>query len=821
MEDFVVAGVSALKGSLRSLLLNATTPPPTGGPAAALVQLDTSLTEVLRKGRGKMLKLAFELHAPPPYGTGTPLPSAAALSFFSLLYAVSRDRLSEPAAELLLAVCEACGVAPEQGLAELLGDGCGTETRAVAERLRHLWGLASDEVPQYWLAYCSDPRSGELKLDAVAAALLGDCSQAFAAGTHSIICRSNLPRGTTAELQGMLFSPAATVSPMMPCLLKRWAPALEELCRGGDNPQRAQYARILFRKLRDPGVASAVQLGGVELIGEGGTALPIVAARNPGGNCAAGEGPERLLEREAGQAWRDAMKGSAPVLFQLPAPTMVAAYRVRTGGGPPEEDPAEWDFEVAAGPSGPWRPLHQHRTAPPMARWTWTRELTLSALACFVEWLGPELLAKDPRRPADPVVMDTRRVLAGKDYCLLYFSSAWMADRRELRSDHHTKLIRRLYKHAAKPGRSFEVVLVNGDQSPDAFAGHYADMPWAATVFDVRRRQVLERMCQFAGAPKLVIFDCRTRGPDGDPVLLQEDALDRLQRDPGGRRFPWAPRDDTRDEASPSHVSSSKGGREEAEVEKPPKRKSKKKKFIPVIVLVSLAITAALSAWPLAVGILTWGKGKCTLYEEQVTGAILPPENATGRDVECVRAEDPGQETCNMSMLGAWFVSNGAASLLFLCLFFVLLQRVWVGHLSKWDETVARLWSLVCCEAVVGVLQLVWYVFGNVLIWQSNENVCGDLSSQGRVFLCVTYGIYGFAFALMTSFVLCAPQDEEAPGAEGFSSITAATRRTPGLPPPALGGADDMARRFRERVAASPNRPRRPPRGAQRAGRYQ
>ncbi|KAJ9457956.1 hypothetical protein DIPPA_31050 [Diplonema papillatum] len=320
-------------------------------------------------------------------------------------------------------------------------------------------------------------------------------------------------------------------------------------------------ARIVFSHTRCSKHPEAYQLGGVKLIEADGRLLDVkrvsvaeISEKNdaiePGreenSDLPPGEGqppgdagtdsstdedrprvpshPQSLVEEDA--HWEHRCGGGRPavaVSLHLPQPSRICGYVFQTSPGRPQHDPASWSLD-ARGVDGVWAPLHRMAAyySLPLARSTWARPFIFNDTSVLTEWLGEHLLQRASPR-AEPRIVSTAELLAGKKYVLLLCLSNWMLaasvpaavrDAVEFHRRHSSRL-------------QFEVVLVSGDAAVDDFRALCQRLPFAAVLHsEADRRRDLEAACEFDGTPTAVLFNCEERVlSDLSPVLVADGAL--------------------------------------------------------------------------------------------------------------------------------------------------------------------------------------------------------------------------------------------------------------------------------------------------------
>jgi nucleoredoxin len=120
-------------------------------------------------------------------------------------------------------------------------------------------------------------------------------------------------------------------------------------------------------------------------------------------------------------------------------------------------------------------------------------------------------------------------VLAGK-YVGLYFSAHWCPPCRGF-----TPKLAEIYNKVIAKGKNFEIVFISSDKSEGQFDEYYAEMPWAALPYSLRKeKEALSKKFKVQGIPTLVILN-----PDGQVVTM--DGRSALSEDPEGDAFPWVP----------------------------------------------------------------------------------------------------------------------------------------------------------------------------------------------------------------------------------------------------------------------------------------
>lgn len=127
----------------------------------------------------------------------------------------------------------------------------------------------------------------------------------------------------------------------------------------------------------------------------------------------------------------------------------------------------------------------------------------------------------------------TDSLLQGKKVVGVYFSASWCGPCQQF-----TPLLADFYARMKKEGKSFEVVWVSRDRSPQEFLEYYKKMPWLAVTWENYQRigQKLGALYQMKGIPHLAILH------GDDYSLLTSDGRSQLIRDKYGLEFPWRPR---------------------------------------------------------------------------------------------------------------------------------------------------------------------------------------------------------------------------------------------------------------------------------------
>lgn len=127
----------------------------------------------------------------------------------------------------------------------------------------------------------------------------------------------------------------------------------------------------------------------------------------------------------------------------------------------------------------------------------------------------------------------TDSLLKDKKVIGVYFSASWCGPCRQF-----TPLLSEFYARMKKEGKSFEVIWVSRDRSPQEFLEYYGKMPWLAVTWENYQRvgQQLGALYQMKGIPHLAILD----GEDWS--LLTSDGRSQVMRDKYGLEFPWRPR---------------------------------------------------------------------------------------------------------------------------------------------------------------------------------------------------------------------------------------------------------------------------------------
>ncbi len=102
-----------------------------------------------------------------------------------------------------------------------------------------------------------------------------------------------------------------------------------------------RYYRFTALEMRNPDNVT-VQLAEFTLF-NGGVQLNPTSASNPGGNNPVGEGPANLIDGNTATKWLD--RNSAPVVFDLGAPTAMTGYTITTANDFSSRDPVTWLME--------------------------------------------------------------------------------------------------------------------------------------------------------------------------------------------------------------------------------------------------------------------------------------------------------------------------------------------------------------------------------------------------------------------------------------------------------------------------------------------
>jgi len=139
----------------------------------------------------------------------------------------------------------------------------------------------------------------------------------------------------------------------------------------------------------------------------------------------------------------------------------------------------------------------------------------------LVSMLGEKLVSKNGN-------IDTKDLLQ-KDVIGLYFSAHWCPPCRRF-----TPQLAGVYNEMKKLGKSFEIVFISSDRSPENFQEYYKIMPWVALPFaDRETKGKLSKKFDVQGIPRLLLLDPKT-GEVTNPRANQD-----VVSDPSGKKFPW------------------------------------------------------------------------------------------------------------------------------------------------------------------------------------------------------------------------------------------------------------------------------------------
>lgn len=119
--------------------------------------------------------------------------------------------------------------------------------------------------------------------------------------------------------------------------------------------------------------------------------------------------------------------------------------------------------------------------------------------------------------------------LKGK-YVGLYFSAHWCGPCRSF-----TPKLIKFYNKLKASGKDFEFVFVSSDRDEGAFKEYYGEMPWLTLPFGDDRKKKLSSRIEVDGIPTLAILD-------GEGNIVTTNARAKVDSDPEGKEFPWAPK---------------------------------------------------------------------------------------------------------------------------------------------------------------------------------------------------------------------------------------------------------------------------------------
>lgn len=143
---------------------------------------------------------------------------------------------------------------------------------------------------------------------------------------------------------------------------------------------------------------------------------------------------------------------------------------------------------------------------------------------------GVELLVKDGE--GKPTKVPAAKHLENK-VIGLYFSAHWCPPCRGF-----TPKLAETYATMMSRGhvKDFEIVFASSDRDEAAFNEYYGEQPWAALVYDDRKRKSqLSDLFDVSGIPTFVII-----GKDGKTITDEGRAA--ISADPEGLEFPWHPK---------------------------------------------------------------------------------------------------------------------------------------------------------------------------------------------------------------------------------------------------------------------------------------
>ena len=101
-----------------------------------------------------------------------------------------------------------------------------------------------------------------------------------------------------------------------------------------------------------------------------------------------------------------------------------------------------------------------------------------------------------------------------------------------------TPILAQFYTDMKKKGKSFEIVLVSRDRTPEDFVSYYQKMPWLAVTLDNADSsfQITSEKFGIKGIPFLVVLD------GYDASVYTADGREKVLNDQYGLEFPWRPR---------------------------------------------------------------------------------------------------------------------------------------------------------------------------------------------------------------------------------------------------------------------------------------
>ncbi|KAJ9457957.1 hypothetical protein DIPPA_31058 [Diplonema papillatum] len=214
-----------------------------------------------------------------------------------------------------------------------------------------------------------------------------------------------------------------------------------------------------------------------------------------------------------------------------------------------------------------------------------------------------------------------------------------------------------------------------------------------------------------------------------------------MRRDREGDQFPWAPQpvelEATGDDGAlhvmkvdPEFARDNSSSNLTAGAAPHAQAFSRKRQYVPVLLVVAALCFALFGCWPLGIVAAAFGKGECRVHMK----------NYQGEDTEeCALADAAGGATCNVALLQPWFLVTGIGSVLLLLVVGRLVVAVWRRGLGQWDATLTNHWVSGCFGIVLFLFLAVWYIVGNVLIWSARDEVCGALSTHGKIYFYATY----------------------------------------------------------------------------------
>eukprot|EP01065_Artemidia_motanka_P025800 TRINITY_DN30756_c0_g1_i1.p1 TRINITY_DN30756_c0_g1~~TRINITY_DN30756_c0_g1_i1.p1 ORF type:complete len:180 (+),score=62.80 TRINITY_DN30756_c0_g1_i1:93-632(+) len=125
----------------------------------------------------------------------------------------------------------------------------------------------------------------------------------------------------------------------------------------------------------------------------------------------------------------------------------------------------------------------------------------------------------------------------------------------------------------------------------------------------------------------------------------------------------------------------------------------------------------------------------------------------------------PGGTTCDRDYLDEWFAVYGVCSLIVFAVTVVTTLMCCVcDKICPCVKEIGKcvFFPLVCCFGLLGIFVFVWWIIGNILIWDSDESKCGELTTEGEKIMICTYVFYGVSLCLVPVLKCCFADDDEA-----------------------------------------------------------